>query len=137
MAWHVIGTTLFTTNVQQMTYLSLPNVIIGCVFLVVIGLFLFWVENWRKKLKANQFAYKVKGSGVEKLFSIVYNPWAQRQVLIGWKIRLGLLKPLSLGSRAPGGKLVGLDGLPSELVQDCIQTMPPGMPLILNIGSYN
>lgn len=112
--------------------------LIGVSAVMVLGvLFYRFVDSKSKLIKSNQTGYKVSGSGVDKLYSIMFNPFARQMIWLNWQLKCGLIKPLSVGSLAKDVSLVHLDGTSCSLIKDFVRNCPTDMPLVVNIGSYN
>jgi hypothetical protein len=109
---------------------------LGIVLFFVYKLYLF-ADSKSKLIKANQTGYKVSGSGLDKLYSIVWNPFARQMIWMNWKLKLGLIQPLKVGSLVPDTPLVRLNGSSCHLLKDFVNQCPPNVPLVINVGSYN
>lgn len=102
--------------------------------LFVLGIVMF-VERKARLINKNKFVYKSSG-GVEKVLGLLWNEAAKRALFFKIQAKLGFRKPLTVGSPAPDGDVVSLDGKTTTLLEH-IGAMPPSVPLIINIGSYN
>lgn len=53
-----------------------------------------------------------------------------------YRLQLFPVPTAAEGKKAIPAKLIGLDGKELSLIEDYVQTTPPGVPLILNMGSF-